>query len=348
MPIDPGRRLLTLAIGVTLTLALFSPLFFEIYRAAAFNTAPRDDYAPYLQYILGQGGAAPGSPMIYRPLSVIVSVPFYYGLPFYAFSNLSEVDSAYLRATAALAAVSYLSVLGSAAVLYATCRRKLHASPKGSLLIALISISLSAFVGRTGIDPLAILAISVLLFFIDRGWPFYVALALSPFINEKVVFVIGIVLFVRFAADRQLSALPRLILCAVAVAAYFVVRIVANVPGNENQLMPATFISTMLSSVPLLFSAKGVYTNLLPVILMGVLAVLAYLGISRFDLRVRVVHRADIVVFVALMLIGLAIDVDFTLGRLVMFAYPLYLPVLSLWIDKWFPQTAEAQVPSQR
>jgi hypothetical protein len=337
-------RLVGLTALAVLLLVAFSPLFFQIYRTAAFNIVPRDDYGPYLQFILGKGGSLPGSPMIYRPWSVIVAVPFYYGLPFYAFSNLPTIDDAYLRATAALAAVSYLSVIGSAAVMFAICRRKLQASQKASLIVALLSMSLSAYVAQVGIDPLAILVITVLLYLIDRGWPFYLTLVLSTFMNEKIVFFIAIVLGLRLIFGRQWSEVPRLIVCGAAVISYLVVRILVYLPGYENQMMPASFLGTLIGTIPLMLSTKGVVTNLVPIGLVAVLAILAYRGIDRLNLRVQLVQKADVLVFVALLLIGMAIKMEYTIGRLVMFAYPLYLPVLSRWIDDWFPDRATAPV----
>ena len=124
-----GRALLV-ALAVVFLVALAVPLFFEIYRTMAFNTHPRDDYGPYLQALVGEGGKIPGAPMVYRLFSVAAAIPFYYLLPVYSFSKLPPLDPAYLRATEALAAVSWLSILATAGVIFLICRQKLGASTK--------------------------------------------------------------------------------------------------------------------------------------------------------------------------------------------------------------------------
>jgi hypothetical protein len=99
---------------------LFHPFFFLIFRLMAFNTVPRDDYAPYLLWLLHQpGGAFPGSPYGYRILSVLVAAPLYYLMPALPLTNLpADLAPAYLKATAALAAVSYLAMLAAAMMAY--------------------------------------------------------------------------------------------------------------------------------------------------------------------------------------------------------------------------------------
>jgi hypothetical protein len=48
----------------------------------AFNTVPRDEYAPYLLWLLNMpGGGFPGSLYGYRILSTIAGAPFFYLLP---------------------------------------------------------------------------------------------------------------------------------------------------------------------------------------------------------------------------------------------------------------------------
>ncbi len=99
------------ALILALVVLVSVPVYFSDYRAAAFNIFPRDDYSPYLLAMTGETGDGPNrqaelfpsAPMAHRPLSVAAALPFYYVLPYYAFTNIEAPDEPYLRATAALA-----------------------------------------------------------------------------------------------------------------------------------------------------------------------------------------------------------------------------------------------------
>ena len=108
------RRLLLLALLVLCTYWIF----IDIFRMNAFNTVPRDDYSPYLLYILGEeGGRVLGAPFAYRIFSVAAAVPFYYVLPYFEFSQLEDVNVTYMRAVEALAMASYVAMLISCVVI---------------------------------------------------------------------------------------------------------------------------------------------------------------------------------------------------------------------------------------
>ena len=336
------------AFGVFLFL-LSTPLFFAIYRDAAFNTSPRDDYGPYLQHLVGAGGQIPGAPMAYRLMSVAIAVPFYFLLPVYSFTNLVGVNPSYLRATEALSAVSYLSLLATGVLIYMTCRRRLGATQKASVIAALLSFSLSFFVGQEGIDPLGILMVSLLLFLIDKPFTFAVLLVLSVLVYEKIVIVLSIVVFFRFLLERRRILLPQLVVCSICVVLYLVIRLLVKVPGYENQLSPSTYLSSFWRMLSLSMSLKGLVTNVIPTLVIGCIAGLGYWTQVRFQIVSSASQRADVFVLAVMILIGMAIDVEYTLGRLVMFAYPLYLPIVSRWIDYEFVEpgaSRDARVPT--
>jgi len=101
------------------------PLFFDVYRGAAFNIMPHDDYVPYLLYLLGEeGGAEPLNPAGYRLIAVAVAIPFYYILPRFSFSILEGVGDTYLQALEALSLVTYLAVVTASFVIYLLTRNR--------------------------------------------------------------------------------------------------------------------------------------------------------------------------------------------------------------------------------
>src|SRR5262249_13463985 len=191
---------------VLLPIALFLstvPIFFAIYRTAAFNTVSRDDYGPYLLFLVGEGSEVPASPFGYRILSVAAAIPFYHLMPVYTFKNLGPVDTTALRAAQALSMVSYLSIVLTSFVVYKLARDRSRASPVASLSVSLLAILLlTGFVGFTGVDELAILMIAALLYYQDNPVVFSLLILLSVIMNEKISIIFATLMVTRFILWR--------------------------------------------------------------------------------------------------------------------------------------------------
>jgi hypothetical protein len=327
--------------AIVVALVLLSiPLFFSIYRDAAFNTAPHDDYAPYLQSIVGSGGRVPGAPMNYRLFSVLVAVPLYFALPLYSFSNLHGVDPNYLKATEAISAESWLSLLAMTVVIYATCRNKVGATRKSAFIVALLSLFFAQFTGLTTVDPIALLIISLLVYSLDRIQLFAPLILVSVGFNEKIAFLFVIVFGLRLLLARDRSALSFLVVSLLATGVYFVVRIAVAAPGNGNQTSPSTYWDSFVTTARESLTLKGLVINVLPIVLVGLVAWLDVRTARQLGYESVIWRNTDALVFIGLLLIGLAIDVQYTVGRLVMFAFPLYMPLLALRLDATFPDAA--------
>lgn len=337
-----GRKKWIFWVGLGLVFLCTVPIFFDIYREAAFNTTPHDDYASYLLYLLHQGGALPSSPYVYRLFSVAIAIPFYYFLPAYSFSNLSAVDPAYLQAVEALSAVSYLCILLTAVMVFLQARWRYGASRLAALVPALLSFLLMEFVSRVGIDPLAVLVIAVLFFFSDRPWVFLGLIFLAIGINEKILLIFAALTFFRGVdvAVSQHKALGKNLIVPwaaswTALACYFLVRALAPVAGFESQTNPVTYWDSLVQTLRLTASTKGLVQNGLPILICGAIT---------WIFSIKVVHQADTVrlfrsdglVFLVILLIALVTNLQYTAGRVVMFTFPLYLPGLALWLDEVF------------
>ena len=141
------------------------PSFFDVYRLLAFNTFPRDDYAPFLLRFTSAHGAWPGSPFGYRVLSVLPAVPFYWALPLYRFSLLPKIDASYLRAVQALAFLHFLSVAGAATSLLRLFRLKIGGSMGEAGLDCRPYNNIFRIPCKTGIESFDVLVIFVLLYY---------------------------------------------------------------------------------------------------------------------------------------------------------------------------------------
>ncbi len=338
------------ALIVVLIVLVSVPVYFLDYRASAFNIAPRDDYAPYLLAMTGETGEGPHrqselfpiAPMAHRPISVAIALPLYYVLPYYSFTNIDEPDAAYLRATAALAFVGWVFMLLTALVVYAIARHRYSGSSAASLVVALLALLLFGFFGLAGVDPMALLLVAVVIYFVDRPIVVVPVVLLAAFANEKVV-IITLVFFgarlLEWMARRQSLGnyryWPQLAASFIAFVAYVVFRrVILPRPGYEGQLDPSTWLDAFVETIELSASLKGLVTNGVPLAVMAILVLIAWLVAPRLPPTHTLFRRVDVLVALALLLTAVFIGTQFTAGRLVLHSFPLYLPVVAVFIDR--------------
>src|SRR6266851_4888074 len=213
------------------------PVFFDIYRKVACNTAPRDDYAPFLLLFISHQGRWPGSPFGYRILSVIPAIPLYWLLPFYKFSLLPKTDLAYLKATEALSAVSFLATAGAATVAFKMVRSKLGRGLGEAAFAAMLTIALAHFDGIGGVDPVGVLFVFVLLYCFERGAIFCPLVIVAPFANEKTLFFFLFLVAGRliFVPSFWRSHIWQIAAVVASLAIYIIVLKFSGLLGNEGQ-----------------------------------------------------------------------------------------------------------------
>jgi hypothetical protein len=320
---------------------LFHPFFFLIFRLMAFNTVPRDDYAPYLLWLLHQpGGAFPGSPYGYRILSVLVAAPLYYLMPALPLTNLpADLAPAYLKATAALAAVSYLAMLAAAMMAYRLVVVR-HARPALEGFLAAAFIILCEFYASFyGIDPLAFLLAVCALYAIDRIWIFAAIMAASVLFNEKVLILFSGWLSLRlvFSAEGRAFFGARLVAVGVAVSAYAALLAIVHLEGHSEQLDVNVYGPTFLQNiVATVTTARGFILNVLPCVLLAGVVWWSWRTLDRD--RCGIYAPLDLLVVPGLIAITLVLTQFFQVGRVVLHAAPLFiLPVaraLGLWVRR--------------
>jgi hypothetical protein len=327
----PNKFPIVIAI-LAFLLATF-PIFVDIYRAVMFNMVPHDDYASYLLFLVGDGGRMPGAPYAYRILSVVVAIPFYYILPVFTFTNLPHVDLAYQKAAEAMSMVSYLSLVFTSLVIYAIARKQYAATRSSSIIVALLTFFLSGFISKGGVDPFAILIISILALWLEKPALFVPLIFISAVINEKIPIIFATMLAFRLATSafqrRKLVIDMQLLASCLSVAAYFTIIFIFKLPGGEKQTNPALFLPHLYSSLKYALSMRGLFLNALPVLVLMLIMVLAIL--SR---RKSAFHVSDISSFFILLIIAMLADVVYNIGRIVMYSFPLYLPATAVYFDE--------------
>ena len=309
-------------------LALLSPFFWAIYRTMAFHVLPRDDYAPFLLRLVGgPGGAFPGSPYGYRILSVAAAVPFYYILPPLRLSELpAHISVAYLKATAAIALLSWLGMVFAGFAVFHVATRQCGLGRRDGLLAAALLFLLCWHSQAYGIDPVAIMLVAIAVAVLHRPGAFTGVAVVSVIADEKVCLVLFLWLGIRVvlhAADRR-ELRVQWAATVVALALYVVMLRLVHLPGNAYQLQPHDYVRTMLSNLVACVSGRGVVLDIVPSALLAGVAVAGWPAL-RAGLRGGLFRPADVLVIPALVLVALAVTDSFDTGRVVMHAAPLFV-----------------------
>jgi hypothetical protein len=311
------------------------PRFFDIYRTMAFNTVPHDDYVPYLLSYAGENTAfTPYSPYGYRILSVLIALPFYKLAPVYQFSNLNNVSLLDLKAKQALAMSSYIAILASCLMIFLIVRKRYQQSMLISSLAACVAYLLFEFTSMVGIDPIAIFMISLLGYFIQQPFLFSGLVLLSVGFNEKIALLFVMKFLSNLTVQRRLFKQPiQLIASILAVGIYGLVRSIVQLPGFEYQTEVNSFFSSIKITLADTFSLKGFVLNIIPVLIILGLYILAVR--STAQKKTPFFSWEDILPALGFLALTFLVRLEYTVGRVMMFCFPLYLPAATLELPVW-------------
>jgi len=351
--VSPGGWLRGTATVAVLAAGLL-PFFFVITRLTLFETVPRDDYTPFLLGLLGlPGGAIPGSPYGYRVLSVLAAVPFYFGLPPLQLTNTAAGLSPYVvRATAALAFLSYLSLVGTLYATYRLARDRAGQDAATALLAAALLFVLCWYSQFFAIDPLAILLVTAGLYWLPSRRGFALLLLPAPFINEKIVIVFALWLTLRCATSRaDRAALGAQWATAMAALAIYAAAIaLLHLPGNSYQLEPGGYLETLRVNLAAQVSARGVLLNLWPTALLLGLGLVGHVGGPRRPgarwRPVGIFRPVDLLMIPALVAVALVLTQFFQIGRIVIHAAPLFVVPAAAVLYRRLASAPAAERPS--
>jgi hypothetical protein len=342
------RRWAATAGGAVLLAALLHPLFFVIYRLMIFNTVPRDEYGLYLLWLLGEpGGKLHESPYVYRVLSVLAAAPFYYLLPTISLTNIpANLAQPYLRATAAMAALSFAASIAAAAVAYRLAVDKGGLGRAEGVLAGGLMLVFCWYAGIYAIDAPAILLVVIGLYLADRPYVFAAFAVGSIAFNEKVALTLAIWLTVRCifsAEDRKLLG-KQWVGAVAAVLAYLAVVRVLRLPGNPYQLEPGGYPRVLADNVLAMFTTRGLLLNVVPVLVLLGLAAVSWRALPGTVAR-GLFRPADLLVILGLIGVALILTLQYQMGRIVIHAAPLYVVPIAQALGDWLNA---AKLPSSR
>jgi hypothetical protein len=317
---------------------LLYPLFFVIYRTMIFDTIPRDDYAPFLLWVAGaEDGVFPASPYGYRLLTMFAALPFHFGLPPLRLTNLPDtVTVSYMNATAAIAALSYLSSILAGFLCYRTARDQCAFGRRDALLAGVMLFALCWHAQMFGIDAVSIMMVAAAVCALPHAAVFTAIMLISVGFNEKVGIVLVIWLTVRVvlvASDRRHLRTQWLAALA-AILLYGALLIAVDLPGHEYQTQPLRYLATLQDNLRTTMSGRGVLLNIAPTVILVLVAAAGW----RRARHIGLFHPVDLLVIPALVMVSLVLTESLQMGRIVMHAAPLFaipgVAALAAWADR--------------
>jgi hypothetical protein len=279
-----------------------------------------------------RGGALPGSPYIYRFLSIVCAWPLYHLLPYFRLTNIpASVTPVYARATEAFALLADIAAI-SAGVVTAQRASALQKPVFVRLISGFLVYGACWFTQIIGIDAVAILGVSLAVLLLNR--PFYFAAAMIPliFVNEKIGIILFLFLTIRCMssrADRQ-AWWRSWAGSVIALLVYVIVIKIVHATGNSYQLTPSHYMANAVASFRNNLSARGLVLSWLPVMFITGLSV-----VGDVDADDKIFSKRDILLVPALIIIALVLTEDFDIGRIVVMSVPFFAIPAAQKIQAW-------------
>jgi hypothetical protein len=315
------------------------PTFFEIYRTLVFGTVPYDSYQTIIQYYNSDVPYSEmWSPTFYRFAYNYLSFFFSKTLPLLRFSK-SDATDANLAIFQGLAVTSYLFHWLFGLLAYYFLKVSKGFSTLVAAMVSIIALQMLNFSAFFGSDPLSICYILLLLLWVSRKWVFAMGLLFSIVVNEKVgpIFFVYGLSHLFWGVSTQRRPYIWIMGCSVAtMLAYLAMKKAIPLPGFEFQTDLLQYPSRFVESIRFLFTPKGLFMNGLPLAFFVGLSWIGhrYCRKSPHDFSFLILLSIPVV----LLIWGMCISMQYTIGRLVMHALPMYLVAMAAILEKYSNQ----------
>lgn len=317
-----------------IVLLLCLPTYFNNYRLLATDAVPADSYFQMVQYWAGDRSEdVLVDPTSYRVALPLLAVIPYRFLPPLRLNRLgSDTDLQRVRAVQAITLVNFVGVVFA---LFTTLLLILQQGlPRWiSWLTMGIVFYFMNYMALAGIDPWAVAWLNLLLLS-KRLWVYLLLLLVSVAMNEKIAMAMLLFHIPYWFFERRRSFPSRGLFAVVALAIYFSIRQVYPLGGHEYMFTPSRYYDSILASLALLFSVKGLYMNVFPLLLILLLYYLTWKN-RLFD-NTPNNSWCCLFVFVGFFVIGLVTRLEYTIGRLALHGLSFFIVPIGLLLWKFF------------
>jgi hypothetical protein len=241
----------------------------------------------------------------------------------------------YIKATQAFAALTYISVTLSIVLSYVIARR-LKLSRIAAAAAGAATLVAAYYLQLTGKDPTAVAILFAAIALLNSRIAFGVLIVVSVFVNEKIALTLAMALGLRLIyRDCRRQYFPQLICIGLALVIFAVVVLLIPLPGYAHQKQPSMYLRSLLNSLTLLLTTRGLFLNIWPVMLFSLAAFVAKYGYG-YDSKTTVLFRpSDIAVIYGLVVVGMLLNVEFAVGRITSYACALLVIPFSRAAERW-------------
>ena len=239
----------------------------------------------------------------------------------------------YTCVTFTSALMNYLSLCGILSLTFSYCHKKLNLDVSESILTVLLTYIYIDHVEAFTLDRISILYLLTILYFLDKQKVAVILILLSAIVNEKIIFVLGGLFFIRLFFNNKKNYkklfLATLFSALLALTIFLFYSIVLQKGYFQSDLGGKGLYDTVFSKgldriLDIFLSKSGFSNGLLPLIL----AIVPYLISMRITTSKFYFSKLDLLIPISLLAFTAGGGMEQT-GRYVMYSMPLWLPIFS-------------------
>lgn len=239
----------------------------------------------------------------------------------------------YTCVTFSSALMNYLSLCGILSLTFSYCHKKLNLDVSESILTVLLTYIYIDHVEAFTLDRISILYLLTILYFLDKQKVAVILILLSAIVNEKIIFVLGGLFFIRLFFNNKKNYkklfLATLFSALLALTIFLFYSIVLQKGYFQSDLGGKGLYDTVFSKgldriLDIFLSKSGFSNGLLPLIL----AIVPYLISMRITTSKFYFSKLDLLIPISLLAFTAGGGMEQT-GRYVMYSMPLWLPIFS-------------------
>lgn len=262
-------------------------------------------------------------------------------------NKLQHLHPDYVCATYSSSLMNYLSLCGILALTYSYCDRKLLLNISQSLLAVLLSYAFLKHAEAFTLDRISIFYLLVTLYFLDKKYIAIFLVLFSFLVNEKVIFILSILFFLRWLDKREnnfeffiCSLISGIILISIFLFYSIYLGYGYFESDSEAGLYNTAISMKGLYRIFSMFLSPSGYSNtVLPLIF----AISPYLLNYYFKVNKFYFSRYEILIPFSLLFFSMGGGME-NGGRYIIYSMPIWTPILSVQISNFIKKISLKEV----
>lgn len=310
--------------------------FLYTYRIQLEKFLPYYNYQDQIMYYLtGDSKYDVQAPMSLRFLGLWIQFLIYKFIPCLELSNTNIIFPypEYSCVTFSSALMNYISLCGIMSVIFSYCYKKLNFRLSESILSVLFAYIYINHVEAFTLDRISILYFLIILYYLDNKYLSLLLILCASLVNEKIIFVLGVLFFIRLFLNQKKEYLRLFIttfvsgLIVIGIFIFYSQFLGYGYLQSDmsGQGIYDTALTKGLDRIISIFTSKsGLSNGALPLLFaISPYIISFYIKDSKFYFS-----KIDIIIPISLLIFTAGGGTEQT-GRYVMYSMPLWIPIFS-------------------